>query len=113
MEYAKIEKLRLLRKISKTELCRMANITTPTYYDMLSGKSVPSVATIESLSRVLEVSPAIWWADKQVDIAAEPETEYQKKCSNCDQLKRQLLQQADHIELLMEECRKKKKVVHG
>lgn len=115
MEYYKIERLREKNKINKSDLCRLADISPMTYRRIINGKTIPMVNTLEAISKVLGVEPSYWWqkdAEKE-NILNESSIEYSKNCSNCKRLIKQIKQQQDHIDLLMEECNRKKNTSVG
>jgi transcriptional regulator with XRE-family HTH domain len=112
MNWPKIEEIRKIKKISQRELATKADMSLSGYTSLI-GNSDAKISTIENIAKALDVSPAIFWKDDQQNIVADPGTEYKKTCSECERMKGVIRRQEDHIELLMEECRSKKKVIHG
>jgi transcriptional regulator with XRE-family HTH domain len=62
----RIKYLRELRKMTQSELAKKAGITQGSLAHFESGKNSPSVQTLMSLARALEISPAIFFTNDEI-----------------------------------------------
>ncbi len=88
MNYELIKTLCTRRGVSVKELCRAIDYTEVGFYRMIKKNTMP-VITLEKISAVLKVSPALFFKEPtQVDIVNEPEVIYEtpikKQATNND-----------------------------
>ena len=115
MNYSEINRVREQKKIKIVDLCNKIGISKTAYYSTIKSKSSPSVKLLEAISKVLGVDTSYWWQKdiEKENILNDNPIEYTTNCSNCKRLIKQIEQQQDHINLLMEECNRKKNTSVG
>lgn len=113
LQINKIERLRKEKNLTQLQLATQAGLKIGGYNQLKDHRN-PKLNTAYKLAKALDVSiDDLIKDDDKADILNENSTEYVKNCSKCKKLEKQIEQQLDHIELLMNECGRKKKTSAG
>jgi DNA-binding Xre family transcriptional regulator len=109
MDFSKIERLRVEKKLSIVALTKKADLSESSWGYFKKGRSM-NVDTLERICRVLKVSPAFMWQDSTLPVVKEPEPTY-----NCQQCKRkdgqidELFQTIESLNYCLEQLKASKK----
>ena len=108
LQVGKIERFRIEKNITQEELAKKSGLSLGGYNSLRNHKN-PKLKTLIAISKVLDVSVFdLLKEEEKPSVVNEDEKGYGKNCSKCKKLEKQIEQQLDHIELLMEECGRKK-----
>jgi transcriptional regulator with XRE-family HTH domain len=83
-----IEEVRIKKVINKAQLCRLADISEPTYDNFIKQKKNTTIATVESVCKALSISPSLLFTEN-INVINEPLEPY-ITCPDCKRAKKQI-----------------------